>query len=98
MAYIAAEGELGRPPQNAEELLGFIKHKDPQSFLRTPQGEPYVILWGSPIGDDHTSYVIAYEPKETSGRRYVLIGRDVSQMTTDELRNAKFAPGKQPPL
>ena len=99
-AYIAATNELGRPPKGAEELLPFITYHGeggPKAILHTAEGEQYTILWGSPPNDDGgKSLVIAYEPHETDGHRYVLVGRDVYHMNDESFKKARFPPGKAP--
>jgi hypothetical protein len=98
-AYIAATNELGRPPKGAEELLPFITYNGeggPKAILHTAEGEEYTILWGSPPSDEGKSFVIAYEPHETEGRRYVLVGRDVYNMKNESFKKAPFPPGKAP--
>lgn len=99
-AYIAATNELGRPPKGAEEVLPFITYNGeggPKAILHTAEGEEYTILWGSlPNDDGGKSFVIAYEPHETDGHRYVLVGRDVYNMESESFKKAPFPPGKAP--
>ena len=98
-AYIAATNKLSRPPKNADELLPFITYKGeggPKAILHTAEGEDYTILWGSPPSDGAKGFVIAYEPHETGGQRYVLVGRDVFHMNDEAFKKAPFPPGKAP--
>jgi len=100
IAYASATASLGMPPKDANELLPFVKHKgqgEPRAILQTSDGEEYTILWGSAPHDEHTSFVIAYEPHEKAGKRFVLIGRDVFQMTDEQFKKASFPPGHRAP-
>ncbi len=102
-AYMRATDKLNRAPANLKELLPYLKEQgDPEQLLRsTDDGEEFVIVWGV----DHRTLaagkkkapVIAYERTAHGGKRYVLVGRAVLQMTDEEFRGASFPPGHKSP-
>jgi hypothetical protein len=105
-AYLRAISELGRPPQNEQELIPYIRYKGeggPETVLRSPtDGLPYKILWGVAQEDiiqpgERGYPVLAYEQQGKDGIRLVLESKTITQMTEEQLKNAPFPPGHQPP-
>ena len=106
-AYQRAITELGRPPQNAKEILPYINYKGeggPEAVLRSPNdGQEYKILWGV-AGEDMeprasgTYPVLAYEQQGTDGRRYVLAVKNILRMTDEQLKKAPFPTGHKAPF
>jgi hypothetical protein len=101
-AYIdAAEGKLGRPPNNAEEFksfleeIGRINNRNADDILVSPNdGLPYVIVWGQAPG----RYPIAYEQKGKEGKRLVIDSRLMPWSVTDEgFARLRLPPGHKPP-
>jgi hypothetical protein len=105
-AYIQATRELEHPPQNASELMPYLKSAgDPAEILRSPNdGQDFKILWGVDLqtippveGGAKKFMVLAYEKQGRDGKRWVGGFRKVRQMTEEEFREAPFPPGHMPP-
>jgi hypothetical protein len=82
-AYIdAAEGKLGRPPKDVEELTPFLRDMgNPAEILVSPNdGLPYRILWGVKPGRSP----IACEQQGKDGRRLVVDARLMPWTVSDE--------------
>ena len=98
--------ELGRPPDNARELLPYIRYNGPggpEAVLSSPNdGQEYMILWGvaredmQPVADGRYP-VLAYEQQGKDGRRYVLAVKNILAMTPEQFKKALFPPGHKPP-
>jgi hypothetical protein len=106
-AYMRALTDLGRPPENAKEILPYIHYKGeggPEAVLRSPSdGQEYKILWGvaredmQPGPGGHYP-VLAYEQQGTGGRRYVLAVKNIVSMTDEQFKKAPFPPGHKAPF
>jgi hypothetical protein len=101
-AYYKASASLGRPPQKLDDLLPFLPKKGHEKNLRSPDdGQEYKILWGVDIRAAHPAGgqppVLAYEQRGKNGKRYVLVGRRVTQIPDEDFKKANFPPGHQPP-
>ena len=101
-AYIRATDQLGRGPASVTELMPFLhQFGDPASLLRSPNDDQeYVIVWGYDYRSRKPGApepVIAYEREGKSGKRYVLQGRLVSEMTEAAFKACKFPAGHRPP-
>ena len=101
-AFDVAEYKLRRAPKNEEELKRFIGETgatgDPDQILRSPRdGQPYVVLYGTPLDPDGRDTILAYEKDGVEGKRYVIsLSRDVKLLAEDEFARAEFAGGKRP--
>ena len=104
-AYLAATQELGHPPQNAGEIMPYLRTKnegDKAALLRSPDdGEEYKILWGvNPVERreaDGKFPIIAYEQRGKDGTRYVVDAMHVHRMTDEQLKTAPWPAGHQAP-
>jgi len=104
-AYLRATKALGRPPQDKNDLIPYLKRGgDPAVFLRSPDdGEDYMILWGLDIlnlepREDGRLPVLAYEQRGKDGMRYVLEVKEIRRQTDEEFKKALFPPGYKAPL
>jgi hypothetical protein len=110
VAYAKATASLGRPPANKEDLLPFLpKQQDPdigepEDYFRSKvDGEEFVIHWGVDVralnmsGRPADLPVLAYEKKGEDGKRLVLQGRYVNQVTDEELAKLPFPAGYHAP-
>lgn len=101
-AYFQATDKV-QAPSGPSDLTPFLKAMgDPAQILKSPDdGQNYVILWNVDVkkltAKDMTTKVLAYEKQGTDGKRWVLLTRDVRQLTDDELRQAPFPPGHKAP-
>jgi hypothetical protein len=97
-AYARATDKLDRPPANLEELMPFLKEMgDPDALLKsTDDGEDFVILWGVDYRVQPAPVTI-YEKTGKDGKRYVVRGRDIHRMNSEEFQAAPFPPGHQAP-
>jgi hypothetical protein len=96
-AYIdAADGKLGRPPNNVDELKPFLEGMgDPNEILVSPNdGLPYVIVWGVKPGRSP----IAYEQQGKDGQR-IVVGSNLMpwRVTEEGFSRLRFPPGQKPP-
>jgi hypothetical protein len=103
VVYLEATRSLNRPPERLEELTPFLKKRgDPAVLLRSPDdGQDYKIVWGvDPATRTESGRypVVAYEQNGSNGKRYVLVGHHVMQVTNDELRKLPFPPGHKRPV
>jgi hypothetical protein len=102
-AYDVAEYKLRRAPRNEEELKRFLGEAgatgDPEKLMRSPRdGQPYVVLYGTPLDPDGRATVLAHEKDGAEGKRYVItLSRDVKLLADDEFARAEFAGGRKPP-
>ncbi len=106
-AYIEASRDLEHPPQNAGELMPYLKggRIDPAEILRSPtDGQEYTIIWGvdmnnlPPVeGPPNNFIVLAYEKQGRDGKRWVAGFRRARQMTDEEFKDAPFPPGHKAP-
>jgi hypothetical protein len=103
-AYLQATRQLGRPPQRLDDILPYLKKGgDPATFLHSPEdGEEYKIIWNVDVTSmrprpDGKWPVLAFEQHGKDGKRYVLEGSHVREMTDEEFRSAYFPPGFTPP-
>jgi hypothetical protein len=76
----------------------------PEDILRSPvDGEEFVIHWGLDFrtfnmgGDPAKLPVLAYEKHSHDGKRLVLQGRTVTEVTDDQLSELPFPKGFNPP-
>jgi hypothetical protein len=102
-----AVNDLGRGPENAKELLGYVKYTGeggPQAALRSPNdGLEYKIVFGvskeDMQPDEYGQFpILAYEQQGKDGRRYVLAVKNIRTMTDEELKKAPFPPGHKNPF
>ena len=106
-AYMRATTELGRPPNNAKEILPYMQNASGGSkedlLLSPDDGQEYKILWGvsgddmQPDADGHYP-ILAYEQQGKDGMRYVLAVKDITTMTDEQLKKAPFPPGHKSPF
>ena len=93
---------MGRPPKNKEELKPFLpKDKSLGEIMKSAyDGKEFVVKWGFPAipgpNSAPVSVVFAYEQSGTDGKRWVAMTFGVQQMTDEEFKKAKFAPGLNP--
>jgi hypothetical protein len=105
VAYFKAtvDPDRDRPPKNKQEIIPYLKEfGNPAELLRSPDdGQDYVILWDVDVrklsARAARSTVLAYEKQGKNGKRYVLLVREVEQMTDEQLQNASFPPGHKAP-
>jgi hypothetical protein len=102
-AYLEATKKLGRPPSRLDDIVPYLKkHGDPAVFLKSPEdGEDYQIFWNLDLKsmrpDAEMRFpVVAFEKHGKSGKRYVLTGHYIRQMTDEEFHKALFPPGFTP--
>jgi len=76
----------------------------PEDILRSPaDGEEFVIHWGIDIrslnmgGDPAKLPVLAYEKNSHNGKRLVLQGRTVTEVTDEQFSELPFPRGHNPP-
>jgi hypothetical protein len=100
--YVIATGELGRPPQNMDELKSVLAPltKEPDKYLRsTRDGEEFVVVWGQQIHALPAGTIIAYERKGVDGKRLVGdINANVREVTTEEFTTLKFPKNYKPEI
>jgi hypothetical protein len=89
-AYVAASGQLRRPPQNMDELTPYLrKAGTPEELLRSRTGEPYEIVWKvNPRGfSQKASYpnILAYEKTGVNGSHYIVTSMGVASVSDEEL-------------
>lgn len=96
-AYIdAAEGKLGRPPKNLDELKPFLEGMgNPSEILVSPNDSlPYAIVWDVKPGRSP----LAYEQKGKDGQRIVVDSRLMPWRVSDEgFARLRFPPGHKSP-
>jgi hypothetical protein len=96
-AYIdAADGKLGRPPKDLEELKPYLEGMgDVDDLLVSPNdGMPYAIVWGVKPGQSP----LAYEQKGKDGSRLVVDARLMPwRVTEEQFARLRFPPGHKPP-
>jgi hypothetical protein len=106
-AYLRASADLGRPPENAKEILPYIHYKGEggaEAVLRSPNdGLEYKILWSVSRDDMEPRAsgrfpVLAYEQQGRDGWRYVLCVKNIEPMTDEQLKKAPFPPGHKNPF
>jgi hypothetical protein len=101
--YAMAHRNLGRPPQNVEELKKILAPamKDPSTVFRSQRdGEDFGIIWGLDImGRDMNSPIpLAYERKGKDGKRMIVSSKgEVREITEEEFSHLKFPKGQNPP-
>src|SRR5262245_11660225 len=98
-AYIDAEGQLGRPPKDVEELKPLLKNLgNPDEMLASPNdGLPYVILWNVSVKNARRNPVLAYEQKGKDGKRLVVDARMMPWPVSDEqFERLRVAPADVP--
>ena len=98
--YVTATGNLGRPPQNMDELKAVLAGlvDDPSPYFRsTRDGEEYVVVWGLQLDSVPADTIIAYERTGVDGKRMV-INRDgvAKEVTKEEFSKLKFPKGHTP--
>jgi len=101
-AYIEATKNLGKPPNNLEELKPFLeKLGDLDTILRSPDdGQEYKIFWGVDYNNAKTDkgyLVLAYEQEGKDGKRYVLCVRQVLHLSNEKFQALPFPEGQQAP-
>jgi len=102
-AYANANIQLKRAPKDIAEIRPYFDAAGDDVTRSPNDGEEFVILWGVEYGklppkreDPYT--VAAYEKRGAGGKRYVLrIPTQIVLMTDEELAQAVFPPGYQPP-
>jgi hypothetical protein len=98
-AYIDAEGRLGRPPKDVEELKPLLKDLgNPDEMLSSPNdGLPYTILWNVSVKNSRRNPVLAYEQKGKDGKRLVVDGRMMPwSVSDDQFERLRVAPADLP--
>lgn len=85
-AYIDAEGRLGRPPKDVEELKPLLKDLgNPDEMLSSPNdGLPYTILWNVSVKNSRRNPILAYEQKGKDGKRLIVDARSMPWPVSDE--------------
>ncbi len=97
-AYVKACSANGQEPKDGEELKAFLKEfGDPDTILTSPvDGQPYVILWGTPVARaerGQAEVLLAYEKTGAHGKRLVLnAALLVHTMTEEEFTQAQKSP------
>jgi hypothetical protein len=97
-AYVKVCNANGQEPKDAEDLKAFLKEfGDPNTILISPvDGQPYVILWGTPIARaerGQAEVLLAYEKTGAHGKRLVLnAALFVHIMTEEEFTKAQKSP------
>ncbi len=98
--YATATRDLGRPPQNIDELKAILApvSKDPSEFLRsTRDGEEFAVVWNLNLATTPPDTVLAYERKGAEGKRLVVtIDGATREVTADEFAGLKFPKDYQP--
>ena len=98
--YSTAASELGRPPQNMEELKAVLAPLtiEPDKYLRsTRDGEEFVVVWGLQLHQQSPNTIIAYERRGVDGKRLVLdLNAMVREVTPEEFAKLKFPKGHTP--
>ena len=100
-AYI----RIDPPPQQTAELAAALKSfGKPEEILKSPNdGHEFIIVYGVKLqmlkATGNEVPVVAFEKFGKDGKRYVLRGRNgITQLTDDELRDAKFPDGYKLPF
>lgn len=100
-AYI----RIAPPPQKKAELVAALKSfGKPEEILKSPNdGHEFIIVYGVKLqmlkATGNEVPVVAFEKFGKDGKRYVLRGRNgITQLTDDELRDAKFPDGYKLPF
>lgn len=93
-----------RPPKDMDEIRQWLSdlHKDKQNdepdkvLTSSRDNQPYVIVLGARMGSEPMDALIIFEKTGADGTRYAMnAGRQVSQLTEEEFRQAKIAAGKR---
>ena len=102
-AYAYACRELGRPPQNSEELIPVLekaKVENPQQFFySTRDKEPYVIIWGLDLEGRFlgSSVPLAYERFGKAGKRLVVsCSQSIQELDAENFSTIDWPLGHKP--
>jgi hypothetical protein len=99
--YAIATRDLGRPPQNIEELKAIYAQvdSDPSKYVRSNRdGEEFVVVWGLVLENSPADMVVAYERKGADGKRMVVtVDGMVREVSADEFAKLKFPKNHKPP-
>jgi hypothetical protein len=92
--YSTATSQLGRPPQNMNELKAVLAGvvADPSQFFRsTRDGEEYVVVWGLRLQTSPPDTIVAYERTGVNGKRMVMQLNGIpKEVTQEEFAKLKF--------
>lgn len=95
--YSTATSQLGRPPQNMNELKAVLAGAvaDPSPFFRsTRDGQEYVVVWGLRLGTLPLNTIVAYERTGVNGKRMVMQLNGIPiEVTQEEFAKLKFPKG-----
>jgi len=98
--YRVATRDLGRPPQNMDELKAVLApvSKDPLKYLRSNRdGEEFAVVWGLNLDKAPPDTIVAYERKGVDGRRMaVTIAGDIREVSAEEFAELRFPKDYQP--
>jgi hypothetical protein len=98
--YAIATRDLGRPPQNIEELKAVYQQADPDpaKYVRSARdGEEFVVVWGLRLSSTEPDTVVAYERKGVDGKRMVVTADSkILEVTQEEFANLKFPKNHKP--
>jgi hypothetical protein len=98
--YGIATRDLGRPPQNIEELKAIYAQvdSDPSKYVRSNRdGEEFVVVWGLNLENSSADTVVAYERKGADGKRMIVtVDGMVREVTADEFAKLKFPKNHTP--
>jgi hypothetical protein len=98
--YRIATRDLGRPPQNVEELKTVLApvSKEPMEYLISKRdGEEFVIVWNVNLNNTPADTIVAYERTGVDGKRMVVSANaNVREVSADEFSQLKFPKGSTP--
>jgi hypothetical protein len=98
--YGIATRDLGRPPQNIDELKAVYAEADddPSKYVRSNRdGEEFVVVWGLNMESTPPDTVVAYERKGADGKRMVVTANSmVREVSEEEFAKLKFPKNHNP--
>jgi hypothetical protein len=98
--YMLATRDLGRPPQNIDELKATLAGavEDPSPYFRSNRdGQEYVVVWGLQLQELPLDTILAYERTGAGGKRMVVNLDGVArEVTPEEFAKLKFPKGHTP--
>jgi len=100
-AYRKATDTLNRAPNSLNELLPYLKEhgEDTAAFLKSADdNEDFVILWGVDYRTAVPIPVMVHEKHGKGGKRQVLRGHNIFELTDEEFKAAPFPAGYKAPI
>jgi len=98
--YATAARNLGRPPQNIDELKAILApvSDDPSQYFRSSRdGQEFVVVWGLSFATTPPDTIVAYERTGVDGKRMVVtINRDILEVTPEEFARLKLPKDQAP--